>query len=126
MNRSFYLLNLCFSYEEFLAETQRDEYNKDEGWDTLDEADDMFTEEEFNNFEQQRQQEVQQMMQMGQLPQGYPYPNIPGMPPVGFGHPGGYPAGAYPQPHLQPGQQFGPPMPGNCLDMEAITYYILE
>ena len=33
------------------------------------------------------------------------------MPPVGYGHPGGYPQG-YPQPVLQPGQNFGPPMPG--------------
>merc|ERR1719412_3130326 len=32
---------------------------------------------------------------MGQIPQGYPYPNIPAMPPVGFGNP-----------------QYGPPMPG--------------
>jgi len=100
------------SYDEFLAETQRDEYNKDEGWDTLDENDDdMFTDEEFAQFEQQRQEEVQKMMQMGQMPQGYPYPDIPGMPPVGYGHPGGYPQG-YPQPVLQPGQNFGPPMPG--------------
>lgn len=98
------------SYEEFLAETQRDEYNKDEGWETLDEEEEPeFTEEEFHQFEQQRQQEVQKMMQMGQLPQGYPYPNIPAMPPVGFGHPGGYPQGGYP--HPQAGQ-FGPPMPG--------------
>merc|ERR1712020_429769 len=44
------------SYDEFLAETQRDEFNKDEGWDTLDEDDqDEFTEEEFHQFEQQRQ-----------------------------------------------------------------------
>ena len=94
------------SYDEFLAETQRDEYNKDEGWDTLDEAEDIFTEEEYNKFEHQRQEEVQKMVQMGQMPQGYPYPNIPAMPPVGYGHPGGYPQG-YPQP-----QGFGPPMPG--------------
>ena len=75
------------SYDEFLAETQRDEFNKDEGWDTLDEDDqDEFTEEEFHQFEQQRQQEVQRMMEMGQIPQGYPYPNIPAMPPVGLYH----------------------------------------
>jgi len=88
--------NRMISYEEFLAETQKDEYNKDEGWETLDEDDeDIFTEEEFHKFEQDRQKEVQRMMEMGQLPQGYPYPNIPAMPPVGFGHP-----------------QYGPPMPG--------------
>jgi len=88
--------NRMISYDEFLAETQRDEFNKDEGWDTLDEdEDDMFTEEEFHQFEQERQKEVQRMMEMGQIPQGYPYPNIPAMPPVGFGNP-----------------QYGPPVPG--------------
>ena len=50
-------------------------------------------EEESVNFEQQRQEEVQKMMPMGQMPQGYTYPNIPAMPPLGYGHPGGYPQG---------------------------------
>merc|ERR1719445_418633 len=111
------------SYEEFLAETKRDEYEKDEGWDTLDDEE-LYTDEEFNNFEHERQAEIQRMMDAGQLPPGYPYPNIPAMPPVGYAHPGGYPQG-YPQPNLvapqygaHPGQpmqhQFapGPPMPG--------------
>jgi len=113
------------SYEEFLAETKRDEYEKDEGWDTLDEENDLYTDEEFNNFEHERAAEVQRMMDAGQLPPGYPYPNIPAMPPVGYGHPGGYPQG-YPQPNMMAPQQYGahpgqpmqhqfapgPPMPG--------------
>jgi len=112
------------SYEEFLAETKRDEFEKDEGWETLDDENDLYTDEEFNNFEHERQAEIQRMMDAGQLPPGYPYPNIPAMPPVGYGHPGGYPQG-YPQPNMHapqfgahPGQpmqhQFapGPPMPG--------------
>jgi len=97
--------NRMISYDEFLAETQRDEYNKDEGWETLDEdEEDIFTEEEFHQFEQDRQKEVQKMMEMGQIPQGYPYPNIPAMPPVGFGHP-----------------QYGPPMPG--LDRNGVPMH---
>lgn len=113
------------SFEEFLAETKRDEYEKDEGWDTLDEENDLYTDEEFNNFEHERAAEVQRMMEAGQLPPGYPYPNIPAMPPVGYGHPGGYPQG-YPQPQMMAPQQYGahpgqpmqhqfapgPPMPG--------------
>jgi len=94
------------SFEEFLAETKRDEYEKDEGWDTLDEENDLYTDEEFNNFEHERAAEVQRMMEAGQLPPGYPYPNIPAMPPVGYGHPGGYPQG-YPQPQLMAPQQYG-------------------
>jgi len=116
--------NHMISFDEFLAETKRDEYEKDEGWDTLDDENDLYTDEEFNNFEHERAAEVQRMMDAGQLPPGYPYPNIPAMPPVGYGHPGGYPQG-YPQPNLRapqygahPGQpmqhQFapGPPIPG--------------
>jgi len=112
------------SYDEFLAETKRDEYEKDEGWDTLDDDNDLYTDEEFSNFEHERQAEIQRMMDAGQLPPGYPYPNIPAMPAVGYGHPGGYPQG-YPQPNLMapqygahPGQPMqhqyapGPPMPG--------------
>ena len=106
--------NRMISYDEFLAETQRDEFNKDEGWDTLDEdEEDMFTEEEFQQFEQERQKEVQRMMERGQIPQGYPYPNIPAMPPVGL---------YYVTPlermvliFFVPGfgnPQYGPPMPG--------------
>jgi len=112
------------SFDEFLAETKRDEFEKDEGWETLEDENDLYTDEEFNNFEVERQKEVQRMMAAGQLPQGYPYPNIPAMPPVGYGHPGGYPQG-YPQPHMmapqfgahqgapiQPQYAPGPPMPG--------------
>eukprot|EP00092_Neocalanus_flemingeri_P023705 GFUD01025710.1.p1 GENE.GFUD01025710.1~~GFUD01025710.1.p1 ORF type:complete len:542 (-),score=186.06 GFUD01025710.1:622-2247(-) len=113
------------SFDEFLAETKRDEYEKDEGWETLDDENDLYTDEEFNNFEHERAAEVQRMMDAGQLPPGYPYPNIPAMPPVGYGHPGGYPQG-YPQPNMMAPQfgghhpnapiqpQFGqgPPVPG--------------
>jgi len=112
------------SFDEFLAETKRDEFEKDEGWDTLDDENDLYTDEEFNNFEHERAAEVQRMMDAGQLPPGYPYPNIPAMPPVGYGHPGGYPQG-YPQPNMMAPQfgahpgapmqpQFGqgPPIPG--------------
>jgi len=105
------------SFDEFLAETQRDEFEKDPGWDTLDDEDnELYTDEEFNNFEHEREAEVQRMMAAGQIPQGYPYPNIPAMPPVGYGHPNMpvHPNMAgVPQQYGQP--QYvapGPPMPG--------------
>lgn len=72
------------SYDEFLAETQRDEFEKDPGWDTMDDEE-LYTDEEFEQFEHQRE---------AQMPAGYgAYPNIPAMPPVGYGHPGGIPQG---------------------------------
>merc|ERR1719431_1926939 len=103
------------SYDEFLAETQRDEFEKDPGWDTMDDEE-LYTDEEFEQFEHQRE---------AQMPAGYgAYPNIPAMPPVGYGHPGGIPQGYPPQAGLYPPaapQGYaphpaafapGPPLPG--------------
>jgi len=119
------------SFDEFLAETQRDEFEKDPGWDTMDDEE-LYTDEEFNNFEHERE---------AQMPAGYgAYAGIPAMPPIGYGHPGMpqvYPpqGGMYPpQPGMYPPQaamyppqglppqygaqmhpsqfQSGPPMPG--------------
>merc|ERR1712107_233597 len=61
-----------------------------------------YTDEEFQEFEHERE---------AQMPQGYgAYPNIPAMPPVGYGHPGGMPPQGYPlqanmYPLAQGGQQ---------------------
>ena len=88
------------SYDEFYTETQTRMYSQDQGWKTLGQVGEVFTDEEYQKFVSERQQEIQQMLEKGQMPQGYPYPNIPAMPPAGFGHPGGYPQG-YPQPQLQ-------------------------
>jgi hypothetical protein len=77
------------SFEEFLAETKRDDFEKDEGWDTLDENDDeLYTDEEFNQFEHEREEQIRKMVEAGQLPQGYPYGagHIPGMPEYPPGH----------------------------------------
>merc|ERR1719462_646135 len=92
--------NHMISFDEFLAETQRDEFEKDPGWDTMDDEE-LYTDEEFQEFEHERE---------AQMPQGYgAYPNIPAMPPVGYGHPGGMPPQGYPaQANIAP----GPPMPG--------------
>ena len=53
-------------------------------------------------------------MEAGQLPPGYPYPNIPGMPPVGYGgHPGmGGPGGMPPPQFGNYAPIPGGPMPG--------------
>ena len=86
--------NHMISFDEFLAETQRDEFEKDPGWDTMDDEE-LYTDEEFQEFEHERE---------AQMPQGYgAYPNIPAMPPVGYGHPGGMPPQGYPpQPNMYP------------------------
>jgi len=75
--------NRMISYDEFLAETERDEFEKDPGWDTL-EDESMYSDEEFQRFEREREEQIQKLIESGQMPPGYPYPNLPGMPPPGF------------------------------------------
>merc|ERR1712013_878735 len=45
--------NHMISFDEFLAETQRDEFEKDPGWDTMDDEE-LYTDEEFQEFERLR------------------------------------------------------------------------
>uniref|UniRef100_A0A182PHJ1 EF-hand domain-containing protein n=1 Tax=Anopheles epiroticus TaxID=199890 RepID=A0A182PHJ1_9DIPT len=92
------------SYEEFIEQTKRDEFQKDPGWDTVD-HEPQFTHEEYLEFERRRQEEIQRLVAEGKLP---PHPNMP----QGY-HPdanGGYQVhpNAIPQqqvPHYQQPQQ---------------------
>ena len=62
------------SFDEFLEQTQKEEFNRnDESWEGLDDIQDDFTDDEFNQFEAERQAEIQGMLDKGQLPPGYPY-----------------------------------------------------
>ncbi|XP_052892129.1 nucleobindin-2 [Anopheles moucheti] len=61
------------SFEEFLEQTKRDEFQKDPGWDTVD-HEPQFTHEEYVEFERRRQEEIQRLIAEGKLP---PHPNMP-------------------------------------------------
>ncbi|XP_011198202.2 nucleobindin-2 [Bactrocera dorsalis] len=61
------------SFQEFLEQTKRDEWNKDPEWETVDEKP-QYTHEEYLEFERRRQQEVQRLMAQGLLK---PHPNMP-------------------------------------------------
>uniref|UniRef100_A0A0K8UJ75 Nucleobindin-1 n=1 Tax=Bactrocera latifrons TaxID=174628 RepID=A0A0K8UJ75_BACLA len=52
------------SFQEFLEQTKRDEWNKDPEWETVDEKP-QYTHEEYLEFERRRQQEVQRLMAQG-------------------------------------------------------------
>merc|ERR1712226_210274 len=96
------------SFDEFMTETKRDEFEKDPGWDTMDQdEDEEFSDDEFRAYQAQRQREIEGLINQGQVPPGYPYfGNVP---------PGAMPyelpnqAGAYPGhggvPGSIPGQQ---------------------
>ncbi|XP_055376913.1 nucleobindin-2 [Condylostylus longicornis] len=85
------------SFEEFLAQTKKSEFQKDPEWDTVDKVP-QFTHEEYLEFERRRQEEIQRLIAQGQLP---PHPNLP----HGY-HPRPYPQG---QPPINQGYQQGHP-----------------
>ncbi|XP_077301796.1 nucleobindin 1 isoform X1 [Arctopsyche grandis] len=94
------------SYEEFLVQTRRSEFEKDQGWKALDEQE-VYSQQEYQEFERNRLEEVQRLIQQGVIPphpnynpgmQQYPNPNV--MPPP---HPGYQQQYQHQQP--QPAQQ---------------------
>ncbi|XP_033303976.1 nucleobindin-2 [Bombus bifarius] len=58
------------SYEEFLEQTKKPNFQQDEGWQGLDEQQ-IYTQEEFEAFERYKQEEIQKMIAQGMRP---PYP----------------------------------------------------
>ena len=54
------------SYEEFLAQTQKSDFNSDPGWETLDQQP-QYTREEYEKFEQQRHHEIEAMIANGHV-----------------------------------------------------------
>ena len=78
MNETDINKDRMISFDEFVAETNKKEFDRhDETWDVDDISDD-FTNEEFDQFEHERQAEIQAMLDKGQVPEGYPYfGNVP-------------------------------------------------
>uniref|UniRef100_A0A2M4A2F1 Putative nucleobindin-1 n=1 Tax=Anopheles triannulatus TaxID=58253 RepID=A0A2M4A2F1_9DIPT len=91
------------SFEEFVAQTKRDEFQKDPEWQTVD-HEPQFTHEEYLEFERRRQEEIQRLIAEGKLP---PHANMPqGYQPGPNGqyqvHPNAIPQQHYPQHQQQP------------------------
>merc|ERR1712241_85790 len=106
------------SYDEFLAETKRDEFDQDPGWETMDMGDDneIFSDDEFRAYQAQRDREIQGMINRGQVPPGYPYyGNVPpGAQPYQMpmgAQMGGVPGSIPGQPAFRPDQGY-PQQPG--------------
>lgn len=54
------------SWDEFKHMSEQPNFEKDEGWKTIDQNE-IYTNEELKQFEQQRQQQVDQMVQSGHV-----------------------------------------------------------
>merc|ERR1712020_106830 len=110
------------SYDEFLAETKKEEFGDDPGWETMDmEDNDIFSDDEFRAYQAQREREIQGMLNRGVVPPGYPYyGNVPQgahpyQIPPGYQHMGGggVPGSIPGQPAFKPEyQQYGQPNMG--------------
>ncbi|XP_011263305.1 nucleobindin-2 isoform X1 [Camponotus floridanus] len=55
------------SYQEFLEQTKKPNFQQDEGWQGLDEQQ-MYSKEEYEVFQKRRQEEIQNMIAKGMLP----------------------------------------------------------
>ena len=53
-----------FRFPEFLEQTRKQEFERDQGWNTLDEQP-IYSEQEYNEFEHRRQIEIQQLIDQG-------------------------------------------------------------
>ncbi|XP_055528453.1 nucleobindin-2-like [Wyeomyia smithii] len=87
------------SYQEFLDQTKRDEFQKDPGWDTVDQQP-QFTHEEYLEYERRNQEQIQRLIAEGKLP---PHPNMPN------GYYPGPNAGYQVHPNAIPQQQYNAP-----------------
>lgn len=94
------------SYEEFIEQTKREEFQKDPEWDTVDHQP-QFTHEEYLEYERRNQEQIQRLIAEGKLP---PHPNMP------QGYYPGPNAGAYqvhPNAIPQNSQPYHPPPQGH-------------
>lgn len=61
------------SYDEFIDQTKKEEFNRDPSWETVDNVP-QFTHEEYLAFQKKREEEIQRMIARGELPA---HPNMP-------------------------------------------------
>lgn len=61
------------SFDEFMEQTRKKEFEQDQGWDTVDQQP-QFSHDEYLEFERRRQEEIQRLIAEGKLP---PHANMP-------------------------------------------------
>lgn len=94
------------SYEEFIEQTKREEFQKDPEWDTVDHQP-QFTHEEYLEYERRNQEQIQRLIAEGKLP---PHPN---MPQGYYPGPNSGPYQAHPNAIPQNNQHYNPPPQGH-------------
>lgn len=64
-----YFVFYYFSYTEFLEQTKKPDFQQDAGWQGLDEQQ-IYSQQEYEEFERQRQQEIQNLIAKGIVSHG--------------------------------------------------------
>ncbi|XP_064112165.1 nucleobindin-2-like isoform X2 [Macrobrachium nipponense] len=90
------------SFEEFIEQTKKTEFEQDEGWKGLDEQE-IYSQQEYEAYQHQRDEEIRKLVESGAIP---PPPGYYGSPPV---QPAVYQGG--PHPGLHPVDAVGIPPP---------------
>ncbi|GLV32261.1 Nucleobindin 1 [Carabus blaptoides fortunei] len=99
------------SYEEFLEQTKRQDFQEDKGWEALDQQK-IYTDEEYQKFEKMRMDEIERLIAQGMLP---PHPGAPVYNDPRMQQPGQFP----PQAQHHPGQVQGQYHPGQVPPQQA-------
>jgi len=60
-----YIFAYC-SYQEFLEQTKKPDFQQDEGWQGLDEQQ-IYSQQEYEAFQRHRQEEIQKMIAKGMV-----------------------------------------------------------
>nr|CAG4640271.1 EOG090X0B17 [Daphnia pulex]SVE85055.1 EOG090X0B17 [Daphnia pulex] len=109
------------SFPEFLEQTRKQEFERDPGWNTIDEQP-VYSQQEYMEFEHQRQMEIQRLIDQGMLPP-HPgmMPNHPRMPNVPYGVAPGQYAGQQPY-YPSPVAQGKPITPEEAIRMQQQQY----
>lgn len=66
------MLKFSHSFKEFVDQTKRSDFEQDNGWQGLDEQE-LYSQQEFEEYERQRQQEIQRMIDSGDVRFSYSY-----------------------------------------------------
>lgn len=90
------------SYQEFLDQTKKQDFQEDKGWEGLDQNK-QYTEEEYRLFEKRRLEEVERLISQGMFP---PQGHQPGQVPPGY-QPQYHPQGQMPPQYGQMPPQYG-------------------
>ncbi|KAJ8682116.1 hypothetical protein QAD02_017908 [Eretmocerus hayati] len=64
------------SYQEFLDQSKKTEFEKDPGWETLDQQQ-IYSEQEYENYRRQKEMELQQAISRGMPPDHHPGGQLP-------------------------------------------------